>query len=112
MIKLLSVIRKSLFKIGNKITEIEKSNTAALTTKIGNGTVLLPGFNLDFRIGWENRKYVEVGEKCIIQVNCIFETQAGHIRIGNNVHIGGATMICRSSIQVEDDVGRSRSGNY
>lgn len=52
----------------------------------------------------ESRKYVTIGEKGIINANFIFETEKGEIKIGNNVHIGGATMICRTKIEIKDDV--------
>ena len=52
----------------------------------------------------ENRKYLIIGEKGIISANFIFETEKGEIKIGNNVHIGGANFICRNSITVADDV--------
>lgn len=59
---------------------------------------------MDFRIGSEKREYVSIGHKCIINSQFIFETQTGLIEIGNNVHIGSAIFICRTSIKVEDDV--------
>lgn len=61
-------------------------------------------FRFDAENKLENRKYVTIGEKGIITANFIFETEKGEIKIGNNVHIGGANFICRNSITVEDDV--------
>ncbi|GGP03070.1 hypothetical protein GCM10010992_10000 [Cloacibacterium rupense] len=52
----------------------------------------------------EKRKYLKIGKKGIISSNYIFETEKGEIIIGDNVHIGGATMICRNKIEVKDDV--------
>jgi len=52
----------------------------------------------------EERKYVKIGSKGIISGQLIFETEKGEIIIGNNVHIGEATMICRSKIEIQDDV--------
>jgi acetyltransferase-like isoleucine patch superfamily enzyme len=65
---------------------------------------LLEGSSIRFDTDKEDRKYVAIGNKCLIKSYFIFESPKGGIRIGNNVHIGGATFICRSSIIIEDDV--------
>ena len=67
-------------------------------------TVLLDGPSLRFDVEREKRTYVQIGEKGLIRANFLFESPSGFIKIGNNVHIGGAMFICRSSITVENDV--------
>lgn len=52
----------------------------------------------------ENHKYIDVGHNCVLAGRYIFETATGHISIGNRVHIGGSTFICKSEITIEDDV--------
>ena len=52
----------------------------------------------------ENRKYVTIGKNGIINAQFIFESEKGEVIIGNNVHIGGATFICRNKIEIKDDV--------
>lgn len=52
----------------------------------------------------EERKYVEIGARGLIGATFVFESSQGRIKIGNNVHIGSATFISRSSITIEDDV--------
>jgi acetyltransferase-like isoleucine patch superfamily enzyme len=69
-----------------------------------DSTVLLDGLNIRFDVGKEKRVYVQIGERGLIRGQFIFESSAGFVKIGNNVHIGGATFISRSSIIVEDDV--------
>lgn len=59
---------------------------------------------LDFRVEPENRVYVSIGNKCIINGQFTFETKTGGISIGNNVHIGHAHFICKTQITIEDDV--------
>lgn len=49
-------------------------------------------------------KYLNIGHHCIIGGSFIFETERGHISIGDRVHIGGGMFISRSSITIEDDV--------
>lgn len=72
--------------------------------EVDASTRLLNGLSIRFDTTKENRKYVIVGEKGLIRANFIFESEKGHVRIGNNVHIGGADFISRSLITVEDDV--------
>lgn len=69
------------------------------STFIKNSTIR---FDLKERL--EKRKYLTIGEKGIITGNYIFETEKGEIIIGNNVHIGNATMICRNKIVIKNDV--------
>lgn len=67
-------------------------------------TVLLPGSSFDFRTEPEKRIYIDIGEKGLIKAIFTFETPAGKVGIGNNVHLGGVHFISRSSILIEDDV--------
>ena len=52
----------------------------------------------------ENRKYVKIGAKGIINAQFIFESEKGEVVIGNNVHLGGVTFISRNKIEIRDDV--------
>lgn len=71
---------------------------------IGTGTIMLRNDCLDMRLTPENRKYVTVGERGLIKAQFTFETPQGEVHIGNNTHIGGAQFICRSRIDVGNDV--------
>lgn len=67
-------------------------------------SVLLDGSRFDFRVEKQNRRYITVGEKCLINAAFVFESAEGEITIGNNVYLGGVNLICRSKIIIEDDV--------
>jgi galactoside O-acetyltransferase len=69
-----------------------------------SNSILLQGTFFDFRSQKENRKYVEIGEKCLLKAIFTFETSQGKIIIGNNVHLGGVHFICRNNIIIGDDV--------
>jgi acetyltransferase-like isoleucine patch superfamily enzyme len=75
-----------------------------ISASIVPSSYLLPGSSMRFDVDRENRKYLTVGGECLIAVNFIFESSSGYIKIGSNVHIGGATIICRTSVIIEDDV--------
>ena len=47
---------------------------------------------------------MEIGQKCLITANFIFESKQGFIKIGNNVNIGGANLISRKEIIIGNDV--------
>jgi acetyltransferase-like isoleucine patch superfamily enzyme len=72
--------------------------------QIGIGTRLLNGINIRFDTQKENRKYVVIGDNCLVNASFIFESESGEVQIGNNVHIGNANFISRNSIVVQDDV--------
>lgn len=66
--------------------------------------ILLPGTKLDFRLFPDERVYVTIGEKSMINVSFVFETTQGKITIGNNSYIGKATIISRSKVEIGNDV--------
>jgi acetyltransferase-like isoleucine patch superfamily enzyme len=95
------MIRTLLRKIRNRF----RSSTSKSFYNLGDGVVMIPnGIRISHRTRTEPRTYVNVGSKCIINADFIFETEKGYIELGNNVHIGGATFICRSEITVGNDV--------
>ena len=67
-------------------------------------TIMLGGAKVRFDAGNEDREYVNIGKFGIIKADFIFESPKGFIKIGNNVHIGGATLICRTTISIGNDV--------
>ena len=62
------------------------------------------GFQVDLRNPKKGEKYLSVGAHSVLDGNYIFETETGHISIGNRVHIGSSTFISRTAIIIEDDV--------
>ena len=71
---------------------------------IGGGTILQREDCLDMRLEPEERTYVTIGELGLINAQFTFETPQGEVHIGNNTHIGGAQFICRTRIEVGNDV--------
>jgi acetyltransferase-like isoleucine patch superfamily enzyme len=99
-----SFTKKVLNKLASIIEKGEMQDTILQVADIGKTSIMIDGVNIDFRIGNEDRKYLTIGEKCLIKADFIFETQSGSVVIGNNVHIGGAMFISRTKIEVHDDV--------
>lgn len=71
---------------------------------IGPGTILLRQDCFDFRLTPEDRKYVTIGDCGLIRAQFTFESPQGEVHIGNNTHIGDAQFICRTRIDVGNDV--------
>ncbi len=61
-------------------------------------------FNISVMETTADHEYIRIGHNCVLAGNYIFETATGKITIGDRVHVGGSTFICRSSITIEDDV--------
>lgn len=96
-----------IYRIRDKIKSIFREKPVDKFSKqldINPSVVLLPGSKFDFRQTPENRKYITIGEKCLAKIHFVFETEKGAITIGNNVYIGGATLISRNKIEIEDNV--------
>lgn len=67
-------------------------------------SIFLSGSSIRFDTGMEKRKYLEIGKNCMLGCDFIFESESGKIIIGDNVHVGGARLISRSSIIIENDI--------
>lgn len=85
----------------------KKNLQAALSKNVSiHGTSVFTGGSprIEFRTKKNDRKYVIIGEKCIINALFTFETENGLVKIGNNVHLGGVQFISKTEIEVKDDV--------
>ena len=96
-----TLLKKIIRKLKGKKVSSDANGHCAM---IHPTTILLEGLNMRFDSVIENRKYVAIGERGLIRAQFIFESSAGEIKIGDNVHIGGAQFISRTGITVEDDV--------
>ncbi|WP_309609390.1 acyltransferase [Flavobacterium sp.] len=52
----------------------------------------------------EDKKYLEIGENCLLNGDFIFEKKEGKIIIGDRTFIGGGTFICIDEIEIGSDV--------
>jgi acetyltransferase-like isoleucine patch superfamily enzyme len=91
-------IKKILFKKSERIPSLDEY------IECSTDTVLLNSRKIRFDVKPEKRKYITIGNRGLINATFVFESTLGMIKIGNNVHIGGATFISRNSIEIEDDV--------
>lgn len=62
------------------------------------------GFHVDLRHPKEGKRYLKVGDSCMIGGLFVFETETGEVLIGDRCHIGRSTFICRSGIHIGNDV--------
>lgn len=60
----------------------------------------------------EDKKYLQIGDGCIISGNFIFESKTGFISIGNHSYIGGGTFISRSCIEIGNNVTIAWGGTF
>lgn len=67
-------------------------------------SILTESFNLRLDNPERGKKYLTIGEDCIISGNFIFESTEGQVKIGNHSYIGGSTFISRSQITIGDNV--------
>ena len=98
-----------LLRIINKLKRIlapeqeVKDIPLSLHSIIGRGTIIR-GVSLRLDNPEEGRKYLTIGENCIISGNFIFESTEGEITIGDHSYIGGGMFISRSSIRIGNNV--------
>lgn len=66
---------------------------------------ILDGCTIEIRKPVENRVFLEIGKNSFLGCQFIFEKDSGHIKIGDNVSIGGGTKIISiNNIDIGNDV--------
>ena len=60
----------------------------------------------------ELRKYLLIGNDCIVSGNFIFESKSGLVKIGNHSYVGGGSFISRSLIEIGDNVTIAWGGTF
>ena len=95
-----------LKKIYRKIFKCKKNDSVPSLQYFDNPpeNLCFSNINLDMRNPIAGRKYVSIGKDCSVNATCIFETQEGFVKIADRVFVGGGTIICRSSIQIDENV--------
>ncbi|PKQ68752.1 galactoside O-acetyltransferase [Labilibaculum manganireducens] len=71
---------------------------------ISENSILMSEFNLCLINPEPHRKYLTIGDDCILSCSIVFESSEGNVSIGDGVYIGGSKIICRSKIIFEDNV--------
>jgi galactoside O-acetyltransferase len=61
-------------------------------------------FSINLTNPLKDKKYVKIGNDTILDCTISFESSMGEVIIGNNVFIGRSNLICRSKIEIEDNV--------
>lgn len=68
------------------------------------GNSVTDEMRMDLRKPKKDKIYVTIGDDCMIRGNMIFESEEGEVTIGDNVFIGGSTIICRSAITLGNNI--------
>lgn len=79
------------------------SPSATNYCEIASSTVLR-NFYTRFDNPVSGRKYIKIGENCIVSGQFIFESQTGYIKIGDHSYIGGGTFISHDEIKIGNNV--------
>lgn len=82
-----------------------KSNLKKLSNhlEIGNSH-FFEMFSINLSNPIKDKKYIKIGDDTILDCLISFESSMGEVIIGNNVFIGRSNLICRSKIEIEDNV--------
>ena len=97
------MIRK-LFILLYKLKTKYVQNRYRKYCSIPKSTILMSGFSIRSDRQMENRNYVTVGEKSVLNCKIIFDADQGNVKIGGNVYLGSVMLISRSSIEIGNDV--------
>ncbi len=102
--RLIEKIHRILKCLTSKTQAVEAStnNIVQKYSKIGDS--FCQEINLRLDNPMEGRKYLTIGDDCIVSGSFIFESKDGHVNIGNHSFIGGSTFISRSNISVGNNV--------
>ena len=97
MLKRLKALRAQLLARGN-LHRWRRQIAVADTARLEQG------FHLDFLATPDDRCYVRIGERSMLNMKISFESRQGHVEIGERVYIGGGSIICRERITIGNDV--------
>lgn len=97
--KLFKKIIKTIFFKEDKKKVVNNSNflVCPISSNIEN-------LHLSLRSPLAGKKYIEIGENCLLNGTFIFEISEGKITIGDRTFIGGGTFICIDEIKIGSDV--------
>ena len=95
--------------IGSIIKKIRKTRFEKYLKRIDvyiskGASYFLTGFNLVLTSPITNKTYVTIGNDTILNCKINFESPEGEVFIGNNTFIGASSLICRSKIEIGDNV--------
>lgn len=93
--KLIVFFRK--YRLKKKLKKIRKH------TQIGNSH-FFEMFSINLTKPVMDKKYVTIGDNTILDCLISFESSTGEVVIGNNVFIGRSKLICKSKIEIGDNV--------
>jgi acetyltransferase-like isoleucine patch superfamily enzyme len=65
---------------------------------------LLNDFKLNLNTPLKDKIYLTVGDDTMLNCKITFETSAGEVIIGNKTFVGAGSIICRSKIEIGDNV--------
>jgi len=98
-IYMLSLLKRSLKKIAFD------AHLRSVKQYITDGNAhFLEGFTLDLNKPNAQKKYLKVGGDTMLACSVIFESGEGEVTIGRGTYIGTSKIICRSRIEIEDNV--------
>jgi len=94
--RLLKLLKEIQFK--SHIKKVKRFIT------IENSSHLLNGFKLILNKPITGKNYLLIGTNTMLNCIITFESSAGEVIIGNNTFIGVSNIICRSKIEIGDNV--------
>jgi galactoside O-acetyltransferase len=71
---------------------------------IATTTRLEQDFAVVFLATPDQRCYVRIGERGMLNMKIVFESRQGAVSIGDRAYIGGGTIICREGVTIGNDV--------
>lgn len=72
--------------------------------EIDSSTRLHENFSVNFLVPPQDRCYVKVGARGLLNAQITFESKDGAVEIGDRVYIGGCLIICRNKVTIGNDV--------
>lgn len=89
---------------------IFRRNSGNVTLDVNSKFIVCPqssniaNINISVRNPLVGKKYLEIGENCLLNGTFVFEISEGKITIGDRTFIGGGTFICIDEIKIGSDV--------
>lgn len=104
---IVTLFKKAYIKLKSAVAEPKPVRERFGSNLVMDETSILQegsGFYFNPKYSRENRPCIIIGKKCLIRATFIFEHELGKVTIGDNVYIGGATLISKTEIAIGNNV--------
>ena len=99
-----SILKLFYYSAKKNISGNRPMKSNKIIEHIDVGLSIIQSTNFVFRNPVKDKKYVKIGNNCLLNCNFVFESEGGEVFLGDNVFIGKSDIICRNKISFGNNI--------